>query len=80
MNLVAGSSVGKEELKAIRSLCVEQFGNIVSKTIRDDFIDYYQKEIIKARKMGMQLVRSEIDEKTGEPTMKASNKFLEIMQ
>ena len=57
--------MGEEELKAIRSLCVEQFGQVVSKQIRDDFIDFYQKEIVKARNMGMQLAKAEIDEKTG---------------
>ena len=57
--------MGEEELRAIRSLCVEQFGQVVSKQIRDDFIDFYQKEIVKARNMGMQLAKAEIDEKTG---------------
>ena len=63
--LVAGSSVGEEELRAIRALCVEQFGSIVTRTIRDDFLDFYHKEIIKARDMGIQLAKSEIDESTG---------------
>lgn len=65
LKLVAGSSVGESELRAIRSLCVEQFGSVVSKEIRDEFIDFYQKEIIKARNMGIQLAKAEIDEKTG---------------
>ena len=52
----------------------------MTRTIRDDFLDFYHKEIIKARNMGMQLAKTEIDENTGEPTLKASDKFLNIMQ
>lgn len=54
-NLVLGSSVGNDELKAIRACCVTQFSSLVTKMVRDDFIDFYQKEIIKAKKMGMLL-------------------------
>ena len=52
---------------------------MVTRAIRDDFIDFYTKEITKAKKMGMQLARAEMDEK-GQPTMKASDKFISIMR
>ena len=56
-SIVAGSTVTEDELKALRILCAEQFKEIVERNIRDEFIGFYQNEIVKARKMGMALVK-----------------------
>ena len=51
--IVAGTGkIGEAELKLIRNHSVKQFGAVVSKLIREEFLDFYTKEVKNARKMG----------------------------
>ena len=79
MTLVGGSSISEDQIKALRVLMVEQFGDSVSQDLKDNFVDFYHREILKARQMGMSLVQSEKD-KDGKTQIKASDKFLKVMQ
>ena len=80
VTLMSGSKVKKKEMKALRLILAEQIGEIVKKEVREDFIDFYSKEIQKARKMGLTLVNQEVNEKTGNSKFTASDKFIKIMR
>ena len=73
LRLVAGTSVKKEELEALRQLFTVQCQDIVETHVRDEFIDFYAQEIIKARKMGM---KERLQE---EQKRNPSAKFLNVM-
>lgn len=79
-SIVAGSEIKEDGLKALRMLSAEQIKDIVQRYAREEFIAFYEKEIVKARKMGMLLAQKQMDQQTGKPTIKASEKFLQIMQ
>ena len=66
-------------MKAIRMLGVMQAKEIIERHLRNEFTDFYKGEISKARKMGMQLSKEQIDEKTGKPTIKANETFLKVV-
>ena len=79
MMSVAGSNTDEEGVKAIRILGVMQAKEIIERHLRNEFTDFYKGEISKARKMGMQLSKEQIDEKTGKPTIKANETFLKVV-
>lgn len=43
--IVSGSKVNKKEVKALRLILAEQIGEIVKQEVREEFIDFYSKEI-----------------------------------
>ena len=77
--IVAGTKVSDNDLQALRMLAVDQCKSIIERYVRIEFRDFYEKEILKARKMGMKLSNMHIDSKTGKPLLKASETFLRIM-
>lgn len=77
--LFGGTGINEENIRAFRRLCIEQFGPLVEKEVRDEFIDFYTKKINEALNLRMKLLQTEVDPK-GEPYMRASDRFFKIIE
>ena len=62
-------------LKALRIIFAEQFADNFEAELRKDFAAFYQKEVEKARKLQLTLVKKRETE-TGDIQIKADDKFI----
>ena len=79
LQICEDSGLSMDQLKAIRQYFINQFGAEIEKKLKTEFVEFYDKEIMKSHGLQLNLTKKKLDA-NGDLKIKANDKFLEVMK